>query len=291
MRMRLLALLVVFIGPLQAQPPEEWILSVAERSVLESFFRATGGAEWTTNAGWLRTDAPCEWEGIHCEPTTFEGGQLRATVMGLSLPFNGLKGQLPPDFQQLTNLKFLDLRGNSIGGTFPEAWLDRWDRNEFELSIGGNRFSNLASKIRIEVSASGVRCSFDEDTHYFYEFTADGSARFESIMCGKRDTEYVRVREGEGPTLDRASRALKRLGFFEADANYSYPFTGATHQTYIRSTVWYGDKMRTVETYGGQGPISVWTAENVIFGLVESVRWKKEYRKAVVREQVRSNSP
>lgn len=279
----LVLLILAVTASLEAQMPDEFVLPAAEQRVLEAFFRSTRGQAWRANTGWLVTEKPCEWEGVRCEPT-YEGAQRAATVIGLSLPFNNVSGELPLDFERLANLKFLDLRGNTIRGTFPERWLERWDRNDFELSIGGNRFSNLASKIRIEVSASGVRCSYEEDTHYFYEFAADGSVRFESVMCGKRDTEYVRVREGEGPTLDRASRALKRLGFFDAESSYSYPFTFATHQTYVRTTVWWGDTSKTVETYGSQGPVNIWAIERLVFGLADGVRWKKESRKPLERD-------
>ena len=80
-----------------------------DRAALEAFYHATGGPDWVRSDGWL-TDRPLgEWEGV-------SAGQR---VGGLNLPANGLRGELPPEIGQLTELVELKLiRPTSFPGRF-----------------------------------------------------------------------------------------------------------------------------------------------------------------------------
>ena len=82
-----------------------------EWAILASFYRATNGAGWIENEGWL-TDRPVgEWHGV----TTGEGGR----VTGLELPASNLVGPFPPELADLTGLEVLDLRRNLLTGPIP----------------------------------------------------------------------------------------------------------------------------------------------------------------------------
>ena len=81
-----------------------------DRAALEALYHATGGPDWVRQDGWL-TDRPVgEWEGV-------SAGQR---VAGLNLYSNGLRGELPPEIGQLTELSELKLQTNQLTGDIPE---------------------------------------------------------------------------------------------------------------------------------------------------------------------------
>lgn len=279
--MPLLIVLALFASGAPAS--YETALPAAERDALVKFFEGTNGMAWKERDGWLTDEDPCRWSGVMCN-WEMSGGQPVWAVVGLTLPFNSIQGALPPALLDLRNLKRLDLRGNRLTGEVPESWLERWDRNEFELLLSGNNFANFVQRVRISFSSPSVLCAFDEDTHYFVELNESGVAHFESTRCESRRFEsretYCLVRDGRAPSLDRFGRALRRLGFDALAAEYSYPFTFTTHQIYVTTTVWYGDgHSKQVQTYAGQSPIGAYMVEQLVWGLVEQVAWEHESKK------------
>ena len=85
-----------------------------DREALIAFYNATSGANWTEHTNWL-TNAPVgHWQGV----TTDSQGR----VTELNLTSNQLKGEIPPELANLTNLKVLALGGNELTGPIP-TWL------------------------------------------------------------------------------------------------------------------------------------------------------------------------
>ena len=85
-----------------------------DRAHLVALYHATGGANWTNNTNWL-TNAPIgQWHGV----TTDSQGR----VTELNLTSNQLKGEIPPELANLTNLGLLALGGNELTGPIP-TWL------------------------------------------------------------------------------------------------------------------------------------------------------------------------
>ncbi len=89
----------------------QYQISEAECAALLAFFDSTNGDDWIDNTGWLQTDTPCSWHGIHCN--------AESHVDGLDLTSNHLTGTIPPALSDLTHLVFLDLRINQITGSIP----------------------------------------------------------------------------------------------------------------------------------------------------------------------------
>lgn len=125
------------------------------RAVLETLFRATGGASWSNNDGWL-TNAPLRsWYGVEVDAM----GSVRALYLSsngltgeippaigdlpsmevLFLHGNQLTGEIPPELGRLTNLKRLYLGSNQLTGRIPPQ-LGDLSRLE-DLYLSGNRFS------------------------------------------------------------------------------------------------------------------------------------------------------
>ena len=79
-------------------------IDASDRAALIALYDATNGENWGNNTNW-KTDKPLgEWYGV----STNDSGQ----VIELSLYYNGLSGQIPPELGQLQNLIGLRLYNN-----------------------------------------------------------------------------------------------------------------------------------------------------------------------------------
>ena len=101
----------------------------SDRDILEIFYDATGGPNWSNDANWL-TDVPLGvWFGVVVD------GQGR--VSELELVYNNLTGRIPTDLGNLAGLNRLDLGGNNLTGPIPPdlgnlaqvEWLGLWTNN------------------------------------------------------------------------------------------------------------------------------------------------------------------
>ena len=83
---------------------------LSDREVLEAFYDATGGLDWTHNENWL-TDAPLgEWYGVEVD----DQGVVR-----LGFVANRLTGRIPPELGGLANLQSLFLYRDNLTGPIP----------------------------------------------------------------------------------------------------------------------------------------------------------------------------
>ncbi|WP_211075647.1 immunoglobulin domain-containing protein [Aquimarina sp. MMG016] len=96
-------------------------VSDEERLALIDFYLSTGGASWTNtvanNQAWTIDDpnsSVCNWYGV----TVSED----AKVIGIQLPNNNIRGELPIALEKLKALKNLDLSKNSMVGAIP-GWI------------------------------------------------------------------------------------------------------------------------------------------------------------------------
>ena len=80
---------------------------------LVALYNATGGASWSHNTNWLSDQPLGEWHGV----TTDGSGR----VTRLNLYSNGLRGAIPAEFGNLTNLSDLNLGYNDIPNISPLA--------------------------------------------------------------------------------------------------------------------------------------------------------------------------
>ena len=84
---------------------------LTDREILEIFYDATGGPNWTNNANWL-TDAPLRnWHGVEVD------GEGR--VSGIGLFRNNLIGAIPPEVGSLAELRELGLSSTNLTGQIP----------------------------------------------------------------------------------------------------------------------------------------------------------------------------
>ena len=86
---------------------------LSDREILEILYEAIDGPNWTNNDNWLTAAPLSEWHGVQLN----DGGR----VVGLSLFANRLRGTIPAELGQLTELRNLRLARNSsrLTGAIP----------------------------------------------------------------------------------------------------------------------------------------------------------------------------
>ena len=95
-----------------------------DRDALIVLYHATGGATWTRNTNWLSDRPLREWHGVSTDASG------RVTL--LSLPNNNLRGELPPEFGNLTRLRSLFLYNNpELSGPLPAEMVHIQDLSSF----------------------------------------------------------------------------------------------------------------------------------------------------------------
>ena len=102
-----------------------------DREALVALYNATSGANWLENANWMTSGALSTWYGVITDS--------QGRITELNLTRNQLKGELPPELANLTNLEVLALGGNQLPGTVP-AWLGSL-ANLQELYLWGNELT------------------------------------------------------------------------------------------------------------------------------------------------------
>ena len=113
---------VAVATPAQATPPSP------DREALVAFYHATGGPGWARATNWLSGRPVGEWHGV----ATDRDGR----VTHLTLPGEGLRGEIPPALGSLHALLVLDLGGNALTGHIPSE-LGRLTRLQ-RLALGAN---------------------------------------------------------------------------------------------------------------------------------------------------------
>ena len=160
-----------------------------DRVALVALYNATDGPNWVDNTNWL-TDAPLgEWYGVSTDAAgrvvgldlsgrwdnearqlVFHGlrGELPdelanlTQLTSLSLSNNGLSGPIPPELGDLASLEFLNLGSNNLTGPIPPE-LGGLARLE-SLNLYGNGFSgsippefaNLGSLTRLDLGSNNL---------------------------------------------------------------------------------------------------------------------------------------
>ena len=113
---------------LSAGYAEECASEQVERLALIELYNKSGGTSWRNTTGWSSSEPLNNWYGI-----TIENGR----VTELSLPSNGLTGQVSGEIGNFTELTVLNLAGNTLTGALPDEILSLSELKE--LRVNGNK--------------------------------------------------------------------------------------------------------------------------------------------------------
>ena len=104
-------------------------LVLVDLAVLVEFYNATDGGSWKVQTNWLSDRPIGEWFGV----TTNRDGR----IVKLELVDNGLRGSLPENIGDLTELEILHLGKNDIVGRLPASMGELSDLRELILEENG----------------------------------------------------------------------------------------------------------------------------------------------------------
>ncbi|CAH8388710.1 unnamed protein product [Eruca vesicaria subsp. sativa] len=155
----------------------------ADKSALLTLRSAVGGRTFLWNT---EQTTPCNWTGVACDATTNR-------VTALRLPGFALSGNIPEGiFGNLTNLRTLSLRLNSLTGTLP---LDLSSCSDLRrLYLQGNRFSGEIPPLLFSLT-NLVRVDLGEN-----EFSGEISLGFKNLTRLK--SLYLENNKLSGSLLD-----------------------------------------------------------------------------------------
>ena len=121
-------------------------VSQIERDALVALYNSTDGANWRDNTGWLgEAGTECSWFGVECD--------IRNVLIGLSLRYNALRGTMPSELGNLTNLTYLILSYNSLSGSIPTSLGNL--TNLTSLSLAHNKLTGPLPQWLSDMSISG----------------------------------------------------------------------------------------------------------------------------------------
>ncbi|KAI3711650.1 hypothetical protein L1987_70189 [Smallanthus sonchifolius] len=153
---------------------------------------------------WLKSESPCSWKGVFCDPTnttviqlilsdakltgeiqTYTIGRL-SNLLVLSLRNNYLRGSIPDDFSDLT-LNELYLQDNIFSGQLPDINSDDldkfnvsnndlncsipWSLSKFQDSAFSGNQNLCGSPLQISCNWSEITCPYRYERHRVYVST------------------------------------------------------------------------------------------------------------------------
>ncbi len=133
---------------------------VDERAILEEFYTATGGDEWTTNTNWGSSISVCPGE-LYGVTEGNQYGTEQGYVSGIDLSDNNLTGPIPASLGKLTGLFTLDLSHNNLTGSIPDVssltvlGALNLEKNELTGSIPAS-VGNLVGLARMDLSDNNL---------------------------------------------------------------------------------------------------------------------------------------
>ena len=154
---RLLLAVLALAAPVQAQDGV-----ATDKAALEALYNATNGGSWTDDTNWASGEPLASWHGV----TTNSDGR----VTRLELDDNGLRGRLPSELGDLSELERLNLEDNALRGTLPSALANLTNLTSLRLTRSRALTGPLPDGLRELTDLSTVQirdtelCAPDNDT-------------------------------------------------------------------------------------------------------------------------------
>ena len=110
----LLFLILISLGPFKVLAATDCTqvteIPQIECNALIAFYNSTDGPNWRNKTGWNVTNTPCSWYGVFC---------VSGHVYKITLSSNRLRGSIPAELGNLSDLQVLFLRDNQLSGSIP----------------------------------------------------------------------------------------------------------------------------------------------------------------------------
>jgi Leucine-rich repeat (LRR) protein len=111
---------MIYDDPKKPDPRGSGRGSFLDRYALVTLYVNTKGPGWVRSDMWLTKEPECNWYGVKCARNMFS---LSPRVVGIDLSFNKVTGIIPRELGYMTELRELDLNGNSLQGVLPHFML------------------------------------------------------------------------------------------------------------------------------------------------------------------------
>jgi hypothetical protein len=241
----------------------------SERAALIALFEATGGEQWKHKVGWLGPPGTeCNWHGVDCEPKHSES---TTNVTSLDLYGNDLRGTVPEAFGDLTDLQQLHLSNeSSVSGRLPAPLLRRWLSGELEVLGGpGSLFTDINA---IEIDSS----DFSWCGGRRIVLRADGSASSVAERCGSfippSLQQHCELKTGGFYYQDfaRLAHTIEQSSYFSLKTEYGREVTGRSLDV---TRVTRNGRIHQVSDYASAGPQELRAIRQAINAVGNDVRW------------------
>ena len=113
-------------------------LDTPDYEALMAIYHGTDGPNWENSEGWGDSCNICQWYGVECDSNN--------VAIGLFLPSNGLKNELPIELGELIHLQYLILDLNELSGTLPHE-IGKLSKLQFFTASENNLSGPIPSEI------------------------------------------------------------------------------------------------------------------------------------------------
>lgn len=197
------------IQPMTAVDLDQQAQLALEREALIAIYNALDGDNWTNNENWCSDKPVSEWYGVICG---------ESFIWGLQLGNNNLKGEIPNEIGNLSNIQSLVLGNNQISGMVPKEMRKLNKLHSLDLSytdISGPFFEGIEGLCDLE-SLQLVGCpnitSISENIKYLQKLSM---LRVSGIISKRINCSL--------PSTIGECKALRELDFGWANAENEIP--------------------------------------------------------------------
>ena len=210
--------LTVFCVSLNAQ------INSNDKQVLLDFYASTNGDSWTQS--WDLNQPASEWHGVTIKENSVIGismlfnnieGEIPASIgqlnnlEALELSFNKLYGTLPTELGNLQNLKILAFNGNGLNGTIPSSIGNL--SNLTQLHLSSNYFSGELPETIADLEQLEVLNVFDNNLSGKIPSKIAYLRNLQELMVAQNDfeatNEFSSIVLSKGASVDLEPQEIK----------------------------------------------------------------------------------